>query len=80
MKTSITALVFATLMIAGPANAATFIDLASHGIDTASAMLSVDNGIATLTGDVNGIYEREALERVVLDFEGVEKVKNFLQY
>lgn len=80
MKTSITALVMATLMIAGSATAATFVDLGTHGVDTASAMLSVDDGVATLTGDVNGIYEREALERVVLNIDGVEKVNNFLQY
>lgn len=80
MKTSISALTLATLLIAGSASAANFVDLESHGIDTASAMLSVDNGVATLTGDVNGIYERDALERVAQNIDGVEKVRNFLQY
>ena len=73
------ALALATLMIAGSASAASITDILTP-VNTSSVILTVDNGVATLTGDVESVGEKSSLERAVMDLEGVEEVNSFLSF
>ena len=46
--------------------------------DSRSVRLSVDNGIATLTGTVEDHYERQAMEAAASMLDGVNEVRNYL--
>ena len=46
--------------------------------DSTSVHLSIDNGIATLTGTVEDHYERQAMETAASMLNGVDEVRNYL--
>ena len=70
------ALVTATVLATGSASAAN-IDNASG---SANLNLQIENGVATLFGNVDSSSERILAERLVAGMDGVEKVHNLLTY
>ena len=68
------------ILIAGPLHAATATDLDAPGVDTASVFLTIDGDTATLTGTVDGMYEKVELERAAMELSGVDEVKNLLSF
>ena len=66
------------LVAAGPAAAYDLSDI-NNGVDSATVNFSAENGVATLTGSVEHLIEKNLLEDAASKLEGIEEVRNFVR-
>ena len=65
------------LVTAGPAAAYDISDI-NNGVDSVTVNFSEVDGVATITGSVEHLIEKNLLEQAASKLEGVEEVRNFV--
>jgi len=76
-KTISAAALALTLIATGPAAAYTISDI-NTSVSSANVFLDVEDGIATLSGSVEGVFEKSSLENAARNLDGVHTVENHL--
>jgi len=75
MKT-VKILLAASVLMAGAATAAPFHQISS----SANVNIKIENGVATLWGNVDSSFDRAQAGRAAAKLEGVKKVRNLLSF
>ena len=74
-KSTIAAAFFTTMMFAGTASAFTV-----SGASSADLNVVINDGVATVFGHVDSLFEQKMAGNAAAEIEGVEEVRNLVTY